>query len=707
MNTVPRHQDGSNPERSLATVAGLDRPGSGSVQLAGWLAMCLQFCLCTIASAQSRFATSDNMSGYVHWIDLYDAQNTRIDPSSERPQPYSPAKTCGRCHDYEQIVHGWHFNSTLDGVEHGRPGQPWIWSDPRSGTHLPLSYRKWPGSFDPDALGLTRWQVAEKLGGFLPGGGPGSEESLAVALPPGSVAENAQAEDKRKVTGPLPVDCMMCHHARGSGYSPFAWTENIEDQNFAYAPTAAMGIAIIDGSLRRLKEDFDVNAEGAADKLPKVVYEQARFRGDGKVFFDLVRKPTNDACYYCHTNVSADIATGGRWLHDEDIHLRAGMQCADCHRNGLDHHTVRGFEGEQHPAGSAIASLSCVGCHMPGPSAGVASAEAGRLGAPQPMHAGLPALHFDKLSCTACHSGPAASDSLGRQLNSIAHRLGSHEKRTGNEFPGIIAAVSLPVSPSGAHGVDAGAGKYTPHRLMWPSYWATIQDKRVKPLNPNEAYELVRRPLKVKREFTEDLAEVKLALSTRSELIGEERARLKPEEWTEEEQAKIAQAESEARRLQVAERIAAALEAIEAEYPNSQALWISGGAGFVRDGEQAIKSVDVDLLGDAGKPYAWPLAHNVRPARQALGVNGCVECHSQSSQFFGATIQPIGLLPDQVTTTLKAHELQQADMQRLETWNQMFVGRSLFKILGLIALGLTSLLTLSALAWNIGNCCRR
>src|SRR5207244_11240622 len=31
---------------------------------------------------------------------------------------------------------------------------------------------------------------------------------------------------------------------------------------------------------------------------------------------------------------------------DLDFHIRASMSCVDCHRNGVDHMIVRGYEGE-------------------------------------------------------------------------------------------------------------------------------------------------------------------------------------------------------------------------------------------------------------------------------------------------------------------------------------------------------------------------
>ena len=692
------------------------------------------------SEAQNRYATSDNGSGYVHWIDLYDADNRKIDPAAESPKPYSPEKTCGRCHEYSTISHGWHFNATDADTKHGRPGQPWIWSDDLTGTHLPLSFRGWEGTHNPDDLGLSRWEVAAKLGGFMPGGGVGSLESLLpedegneiskeqIAAAKESESEKEtdewEAEDKTHITGAVPVDCMMCHRNAGSGYSPFVWSEQIEDENFAYAPTAALGIATVSGNMTRLKGDFDPKLEENQAKLPKVAYEQGRFRSDGKVFFDLVRKPKNDSCYYCHTSRDANsVGQGLRWMHDDDVHVRAGIACADCHRNGLDHHTVRGYDGELHEAGGLVASLSCQGCHV-GDDVGHGSATetgdplaaSGRLGAPMPEHKGLPPIHFEKMTCTACHSGSMPSSEVPREINSIAHRLGEHIKRTGMEAPAIFGTVNLPVDYSEYLGVETAGGDdafhahdkvYTPHRMMWPSYWGLIRSGKVEVLNPQQVYDIVRRPLKVRKGFEEDLGDVKLSLSDRKKILGEDRARAKEEDRTPEEQEKIAAAEEEERKKQVNERMAAALEAIEEEFPDGIAVYISAGQGFVRKGEEEIEPADPELIGDASKPYQWPLAHNVRPARQSLGANGCVECHSDESLFFQAEITPVGLLPGHEVEPIKLYDLQQADMPRLTLWNQLFAGRSQFKVAGLIALALTCLVVVSAMTWNLSRFFKR
>jgi hypothetical protein len=675
------------------------------------LLLCCVLCLPTSQIlAQSRYATSDNWAGYVHWIDLYDADNNRIDPV-ENPRPYSPEKTCGRCHDYKTIAHGWHFNGPVGSASaSGRPGTPLIWSDPRTGTHLPLSYRGWHGTTSPESLGLTPWQVSAQLGGYLPGltaaeaptsgsnkeaagAVSGTSETQAVS---DSSSTSSGSLDRSHITGDLALDCMLCHHRPGSGYSPFTWTEQIGEQNFAYAPTAALGLAVVTGGMRRLKDDFDPKSEDAQEQLPKVDYETSRFRGDGKVFIDVIRNPANESCYFCHTNVTASSVLGERWLHDQDVHLRAGMSCSDCHRNGLDHQTVRGFPAEQHPSGAQAASLSCVGCHLGNQSD--LTVQAGRLGAPQPAHRGLPPVHFEKLTCTACHSGTGLDSVVPRQLQSMTHRLGEHVKRTGLELPAIHGDVMLPVDEAGQRVASADQGRYAPHRMLWPSYWAVRQADKIRPLNPDLAAEILRKPLRVRRDFTEELSEVKLSPAQRKEILGDQRAaRQKTEELSQQQQTLIREAEATQRKRLVNERILAGLAEIESKVTGSQAVLVSGGAGFVRSQDNRLVQLDATELGAAGDPYAWPTAHAVRPARQALGATGCQECHSDQSDFFFAQLQPVGVVPAHEPASLVVHQLQRPELQRLASWNQLFIGRPYFKVVGWLALGLTGLAALIVL----------
>ena len=54
---------------------------------------------------------TDSRAPHYHRITLYDSDGTPIRPDDERPKPYSPRATCGRCHDYDVVCGGWHFNA--------------------------------------------------------------------------------------------------------------------------------------------------------------------------------------------------------------------------------------------------------------------------------------------------------------------------------------------------------------------------------------------------------------------------------------------------------------------------------------------------------------------------------------------------------------------------------------------------------------------
>ena len=665
------------------------------------------------AADGTRFARSDSDARYLHRIHLYDAENRRISPESQRP--YSPVTTCGRCHDYETISHGWHFNAFLSAeppaddadaeglaggadespegaeeltadagpgpgeaeevepplVRDGRRGAPWIWTDVRTGTQLPLSYRDWSGMYGPGEIGITPFEMTTKFGPRLPGGGVGAP------------SEQRQTTERWQLTGALHVDCMVCHAVSGA-YDFQARREQIEEQNFAWAPTAALHLATIDGSVSRIREGTDPESQAAQARLPELSYDEDRFGPEGTVFFDLVREPDPNACYQCHSNRRVDeLGIVDPWIHDQDVHLRAGMVCADCHRNGIGHHIVRGFTGEAHPAGDVVQTLTCRGCHL-GPSEGEGETSvpsqitlrAGRLGAPRPAHAGLPRVHFEELSCTACHGGPAPREEALRVMTSLAHGLGKEEHRTGVEMPAIL-------SPVFTRGHD---GKIYPQRALWPAFWGSLVDGHVQPLPPERVFEITRRTLRVRRDFVEEIVYPEPSRGDLRELLGEDRAALEPSEWTEEETARVeAFRASEGERL-FHEKVDAALAALEEKLEIEQAVYISTGVVYAR-GEQEGRLVELDLgasenrgLAEAAAMLPWPLAHPVRPAGWALGVAGCTECHSDDGRLFTSTVTPAGPGPH-AAEPIAMQSLQGIDPERRRQWNQLFGGRSSFKFL--------------------------
>ncbi len=672
-------------------------------------------------AADSRFAHSDSNARYLHWIDLYDADDRKITAESDRP--YSSRKTCGRCHDYETVSHGWHFNAFSPDAVAGRRGEPWIWTDARTGTQLPLSYRDWSHTFDPNEVGITPWEMTKHFGGRLPGGGlaveppvPPKPEPPKSDAPESEPPEAGAGDDEKgagegeedaaanrwPLTGSLEIDCLACHATPGT-YDFNARRDQIAQENFAWAATAALRLGEIDGNVSRIKDGSDPSDPAIAKKLPKVTYDAARFSSDGTVRIDLIRKPDSNSCYQCHSSRTvSDEGIEPRWIHDDDVHLRAGMECADCHRNGIDHDTVRGFDGEAIATGSGTGTLSCAGCHLGadheqsiaglqtglgasfGASFGADPSDdlysrPGRLGSPQPLHAGLPPLHFEKMSCTACHGGPVPRDQALRMMTSLAHRLGSKDHRTGFELPAILGPVFT----------KQDDGRVYPHRAIWPAFWGVIEAGKLRPISPLKTYDVIRRALRVRKDFVAELLTPKLSSKDLKEILGEERAKVDPDQWTAEETAKFDSVQLARGRELFDEKVSAALEAIEKEWKADQAVYVSSGVVYARgDDPDSLQLIELDDR-SGSEMISWPMAHNVRPAGWSLGVGGCVECHSESGKIFSSTVSPAGPGPESGEAVTMA-SLQGVQPDQRLAWNELFRGRKSFKYV--VAASITILL---------------
>lgn len=657
------------------------------------------------AAEESRFAMAYSRSQYVHWIDLYDAAGNRIDPADPDAPPYSPVHTCGRCHDYEAIAHGYHFNAMQKLTEAGRPGEPWIWTDTRTGTQIPLSYRGWPGTYDPRDLGIQSWDFVLKFGRHLPGGGPGDPASAAKTVVAAEDAEGAgdvSARDQEAtgtpgaedtscwpVAGSLAVDCMLCH-SRDTGYSMESWWEQITKQNFAWAPAVALGLASADGDVSKLPKDFDPSARPetgedgepirSGPSLPKTTYHPARTNASGKIFFDVVLRPSNDTCYYCHTTRVVGEGEAPAWTHDEDVHLRAGMSCVDCHRNDLGHHTVRGYEGESHPTGLNVASLSCRGCHMEAPDESL-QLTGGRMGAPKPLHRGLPPIHLERLSCTACHSGPRPGDQAFQVQTAMAHALGLPTHHLGADTePGLVAPVMI----------REGEMLY-PHRMVWPAFWGQIHDSKITPLNPETVNGALRRVLRVRGSstFTETLTQVVLSADDKKQLLGEERASVPDAELTDAERQKLSDLRQQKGVEAFQEKLVESLTELKKiiTQTGAEPVYVAGGRAYRLGSDGKAEP----FTHPAAEPYAWKLAHDVRPARWSSGATGCFECHSDGAPIFDGQVTALGPAPDMAPPAKTMTQWAGYNPTQIKAWNQSFQGRTAFKWFGFASVGVVAL----------------
>jgi len=358
------------------------------------------------------------------------------------------------------------------------------------------------------------------------------------------------------------------------------------------------------------------------------MYNKNAFDHKNQVFFNIVRKVPTERCYFCHSN--HDINKDGleKWATDEDVHLAAGLTCIDCHRHGLDHNITRGYENEALVSKNPLAATSsCESCHIEG-----------RLGAPVPEHLGIPPVHFDRLTCTACHSGPWPEQKTIRTKTSRAHGLGTYNV---NKSDDVLPHIIYPVFAKQSN------GKIAPHKLLWPAFWGYLKGGNVTPI----ALEIV------KLIAAEIIDNKKLPRSG---------------DWpslTDEDIAKVL----------------ALLKTAEGE-----PVYVCGGKLHRLDDEGKLTATEHG----AAEPYLWPIAHDVRPAAQSLGVRRCEDCHATDAPFFFGAVavdSPIAAEQD-----LSKEMVEFQDINRFYAWAFAFsfVFRPWLKVVALGCCGIIGIVIL-------------
>jgi hypothetical protein len=507
-------------------------------------------------------------------IKLLDQDSSVIWLDESPLMPFSTKNTCGSCHNYQKISTGWHFSAGDSSAVSGRPGQPWIYADPYSVTQIPLSLREWPGTFKPDQIGMNNFSFISTFGRHMPGGGVGEEEksrSLDMLL-------------RWQVSGELEINCLSCHDMERS-HDQSMHSLQVMRENYRWAATASSGFATVQGSSKDLPDTYDIYSGAVPDKpqviSPRVTYESQRFNNRNEVFFDITRKIPTDRCYYCHSTKSIDPEKPERWEYDEDVHLNAGMICVDCHRHGLDHQMVRGYEKEETDKKETIGiSLTCEGCHI-GFEEMSDYPQNGRLGAPKPEHAGIPPIHFEKLACTTCHSGNWPKGETESIKTSMAHALGvPRTSKSDESLPYIISPVFA----------EQPNGKIAPHNMIWPSYWEEKRGNTVLPLKLDVFLSIVRMSI----GHIDSMATNNWPQLADSQLV------------------------------KVLDCLA--VSGLVSGIP----VYVSGGKIHYLNKKKNLFQEEHQ----AAAPYLWPIAHDVRPAAQSLGVRGCNDCHSTNSPFY-------------------------------------------------------------------------
>ena len=331
------------------------------------------------------------------------------------------------------------------------------------------------------------------------------------------------------------------------------------------------------------------------------------------------------------------------WRTEQDVHLRANFECSTCHRNGLDHQTVRGYEAEGKERNDPfVASLSCKGCHYG--VEGAADPElalGGKSGAPRPAHRGLPTVHLEKLSCTACHSGPFPGAEPEKVHTGLIHALGvskAQKLRQPDTFPQVAQPIFL-------RGAD---GKIAPHKMVWPNFWGRIKGNDVMPIEPTVVREAGGDNLPKPTDKVTPLTD---------------------------------------------EQVSNTLESLAVDKEAGEPVYISGGRMYQRSGGKLVAKEH-----PAAEPYAWALGHDVRPKAQSLGARGCADCHSDEGAIYFAKVTALGPVDEKAAVVKTMHEMRGDDGLLPTLFAKSFVFRPMLKFVSFgSAIVLGAVLTLYAL----------
>ncbi|MBI9070254.1 MAG: hypothetical protein JEY94_01565 [Melioribacteraceae bacterium] len=550
----------------------------------------------------------------VHNIKLLDHSGLVISKNDLQAMPFSTKETCGgKCHNYDVISNGFHFNFDNPEIK-GRKGEPWIYSDASILTNIPLSFRGWDGTYKPSEMGVSNLSFLKRFGPYYAGGDLSELDSL----------EHSDNYFRWQVSGKMSTNCLICHDA-DPYYDKAEYASNMRKENFSWAASASSSLTEFKGNASKMPDNYDpfnttslLSIDMRSSSPPSVEYDKTKFDKDEKVNFNITRKVPNERCYYCHSTKVVDSQFEHGWKNNEDVHITSGLNCIDCHKNGLDHNIIRGNSKENSEESE---KYTCEGCHN----------ESGLLGAPRPIHAGLPTVHFEKLACTTCHSGAIGKENTEYVKTARNHFMGMQgSTKHGNQFPHIQTVVLT----------ENDEGKIEPGHLVWPVFWGVKSDSAFSPLDIKIAEEIVRPMLGLDTLYN----------------FGE---------WP-----KLSDS-----------LITAVLDSLNnIDEINGEASFYSSGNKYSVSNKQLIKSEN-----EKAAPYTWPIAHNVRPALQSLGKDGCSDCHSIGSDFFNKYITVESSLLSGKETFLKAADFENRSSIYQNIFSLTFFFRPALKIIIIIS----------------------
>jgi hypothetical protein len=565
---------------------------------------------------------------------LYDEDGNVINPAKgiNADKPYSTRQTCGKCHDYNKITEGFHFQQGKDEMAAGTFAERYQWvSTPGNYggnwcSPAPL-YRALAAKNNASAkdIDMTSFDfITATCGNCHPGGGPlefdrnGNRYDRFMADNTNhliAMGNNNFDGDYYKAnwtaTGVIEADCQLCHLPE---YNYKERNNQLAKLNFKWAATQGSGLATVSGSVK--------------DTIPVVVkYDLSKFDKEGKLSLHLVREPRNETCLNCHAKPDWK-KKGTTYAARSDVHMNAGLRCVDCHTAGsmASNERISGKEVHQFgkgddPSGNVRNDLdntvrNCNDCHL-----------TGYLNAPIAKHSWLPPLHIEKIACQTCHIPERPVKAALAQMSDVYN-------------PGTK------ISPPGKYIWTF----YDQHLNYWNHYGElemfTAKDQPIDPFTPSLAeYKGKIYPVNMVHSawpgiYTEGkpgLNQPKMADIYQMWTMYRNDKAVYPElsKITDNNGDSIPEVNSPVEIDAFIQSVTAHLKSKGYDLTGKQIVWVNNDRMYLNGRDYTT----LDKETYEASPYAsvYKFSHDVAPARAALGRNGCTDCHSFNSAFFFAS----------------------------------------------------------------------
>jgi len=527
--------------------------------------------------------------------------------SIDSKKPYSPKRTCGGCHDYEQITNGYHFqqgrtdgarkiviNDTFD------PKYPWNLSFGKYGKFMAASMDSSQlakkNNRTPSEIDKSSFFFVQNCGVCHPGGGFGEydrkgnlyynevtnkfgyELSGDDPFLDGDYTHytmgNAGYGAPWDRSGPSEADCLICHL---KGYQWKERAATLRGGLFSYGPTVGAGWAAM-----KLSQEESGNSR--ADEVT-VDYTKKEVADFENLHQQIMRRPPDENCWSCHV-ISDGKKRGRQWSLETDIHKSKGLDCVTCHPNNKEHNFAKGNALQETVRDDLDNTMySCEDCHYKGKD----------KKAPRYKHSFSPR-HMRRLACETCHipfqTTPADliydNASTGSTIiHDTSKFLSNNPLDPKRSIQGVDPNIWYP-------SIKEFNGRIIPVKSLILIYWGDLDEKTnvVKPIFLWKIRELKKPSLK--DDNGEELPEINS--------LDEIKAFLKA--------------------LKEKDKFGNPV----ANHP----VLMKGDFLYHLDKKGAVEKIKHEQAGT----FDFSLSHNVMSGPDVLGARGCVDCHSKKSIFF-------------------------------------------------------------------------